>query len=252
VISLVIVSHSAKLAEGVAELARSMGGEELAIGIAGGLDGPGEALGTDPLKVLQAIDQVYSEEGVLILMDLGSAVLSAEMALELMPPDRRANVMLCEAPIVEGAVVAAAQIRAGSSLTRVASEALRALTAKITHLRGPVEPQPKSSSDEQGSGGGTENQLVIRLRVQNRVGLHARPAARFVQTLQPFELDNVQVRDLTTGGGPVNARSITSVIALNVRQGHEILVSASGSEAGVALDALCKLVAANFGDQEEE
>ena len=85
-IGIVIVSHSAKLAEGVVELARGMGGPDLLIRAAGGLDLPGQPLGTDPMIVLAAIEQVYSEEGVLVLMDLGSAVLSAEMALGLLPP----------------------------------------------------------------------------------------------------------------------------------------------------------------------
>ena len=85
VIGIVIVSHSAKLAEGVLELARGMAGEDVKIAIAGGMALPGQPLGTDPGLVLQAIATVYSEDGVVVLMDLGSAVLSTEMALDMLP-----------------------------------------------------------------------------------------------------------------------------------------------------------------------
>jgi phosphocarrier protein FPr len=252
-VGLVIVAHSAKLAEGVAELARAMGGEELLIRTAGGLDLPNSPLGTDPMMVLAAIDQVYSDDGVIVLMDLGSAVLSAEMALDLMPAERRAGVVLCEAPLVEGAVAAAAQARLGSSLEQVVSEARRALEAKTGHLGQSLSSSQNSNlfSGRDGSGGGVGAQGEIRLQVQNRVGLHARPAALFVQTLQPFKLSKVLISNLTTGGGPVNARSLTSVLALNVRKGNEILIAASGPDAGAALDALRELAAANFGDKEE-
>ena len=89
VIGLVLVSHSARLAEGVAELAAQMAGPDLAIAVAGGLDLPGKPLGTDAALVAQAIEHAWSPDGVLVLMDLGSAVLSAELALDLLPDERR-------------------------------------------------------------------------------------------------------------------------------------------------------------------
>ena len=71
-----------------------MGGDELRIGVAAGLDQPGQPLGTDATLVMRAIDDVSSADGVLVLMDLGSAVLSAEMALDLLPEERRGRVLL--------------------------------------------------------------------------------------------------------------------------------------------------------------
>src|ERR687897_2691075 len=114
-VGLVIVSHSATLAEGVAELARGRGAE-VPIELAGGIDAPEPALGTDAAQVLEAIERADQGDGVLVLMDLGSAVLSAEMALDLLPEERRERVMLSEAPLVEGAVAAAVAARLGSSL----------------------------------------------------------------------------------------------------------------------------------------
>ena len=118
-VGIVIVSHSHALAEGVAELARQMGGPDVRIETAGGLDLPEHPIGTDAVMVMAAVERAWSPDGVLVLMDLGSAVLSAEMALELLPEERRAGVMLCEAPLVEGAVAAAVTASAGLGLDDV-------------------------------------------------------------------------------------------------------------------------------------
>ncbi|MGH9186952.1 MAG: dihydroxyacetone kinase phosphoryl donor subunit DhaM, partial [Acidimicrobiales bacterium] len=122
-VGIVIVSHSHTLAAGVAELARGMGAEEVKVATAGGLDQPDHPLGTDAALVIQAIDEVWSDDGVLVLMDLGSAVLSAEMALDFLPDDRRAKVLLTDAPLAEGAVAAVVAARVGEPLARVAEEA---------------------------------------------------------------------------------------------------------------------------------
>jgi phosphocarrier protein FPr len=247
VIGIVIVSHSTKLAEGVVELARNMGGAEIAIQAAGGLTTEDGALGTDPMLILNAIEQVYSEDGVLVLMDLGSAILSSEMALEMLPEEKRGKVVLCEAPIVEGAIAAAVQARIGGSIQQVLSEARGALMPKYTHLN-IVVPE---ISQTQASSVSNENLLSIQLTVKNKLGLHARPAARFVQTAGKFPQETILVSNLTTKTGQVNAKSINSVITLGVRQGHQIEVTASGPNARAALDAIKVLAEDNFGDPEE-
>ena len=129
-IGLVIVSHSASLAEGVRELARQMGQGRVPIAVAGGIDDPEHPIGTDAMKVYEAIEAVYSDDGVLVLMDLGSALMSAETALEFLEPERRARVQLCAAPLVEGALAAVVQISVGSSLEAACDEAMGALAAK--------------------------------------------------------------------------------------------------------------------------
>jgi phosphocarrier protein FPr len=247
-IGLVIVSHSAKLAEGVVELARGMAGPEVPLAATGGLALPDQPLGTDAGLVLQAIEQVHSDDGVLVLMDLGSAVLSAEMALEMLSPEQRARVRLCEAPLVEGAIAAAVQARLGSSLDQVIAEARGALASKIVHLGPPpssLQPSPAQVDEGQGA------KVALRLVVSTRLGLHARPAARFVQTAARFPEVDIRVNNLTTGRGPVSAKSINAVTTLGVRQGHEIQITASGLEAEAALAALRLLAEDNFGDAPE-
>jgi PTS hybrid protein len=123
-VSLVIVSHSQKLAEGVAELAAQMANGKTVIAAAGGaIDG---SLGTSVDKVLEALSKAESAEGILVLVDLGSAGMAVEMALESLPNGQRERVQVSSAPLVEGAVIAAVEASIGSSLEDVAKAAASA------------------------------------------------------------------------------------------------------------------------------
>lgn len=244
-VGVVIVSHSFTLAEGVAELARGMGAEEVKIATAGGLDGPDHPLGTDATRVMQAIDDAWSEDGVLVLMDLGSAVLSAEMALDFLPDDRRGQVLLCDAPLVEGAVAAVVAARLGEPLGRVADEARGGLAPKSAHLGEPEGPVPVAAPAGAAPPAGPERQVVVL--VDNPHGLHARPAARLVQTAGWFDAE-VTVENVTAGRGPVPARSLNAVATLGVRQGEEIRVRARGPAADDVVAAVADLAANHFGD----
>ncbi len=135
-VGIVVVSHSARLAEGVLELARQMAGPDVAIEVAGGLEVPG-TLGTSAPLIAAAIERAWSPEGVLVLMDLGSAVLSAECALDLLGAAQRERVLLSEAPLVEGAVIAAVAASVGGTLAEVAGQARQALAPKAAHVGKP-------------------------------------------------------------------------------------------------------------------
>ena len=225
-----------------------MGGEEVALTAAGGTDEE-DALGTDAMRVLAAIEEAYSEDGVLVLMDLGSAVMSAEMAVEMLEEDRRNRVLLCEAPLVEGAVAAATAAKLGRSLEEVASEARGGLIGKQTHLG--VEPEVADhrvqEPDADTSGPPVEASIVV----QNPLGLHARPAARFVRSAGEHDA-RVDVANVTTGRGPVDATSLNALTTLGVVQGNEIHVRAWGPDAETAVKAIEALAADNFGDPVNE
>ena len=244
-IGLVIVSHSASLAEGVVELAREMGGAAVAVEAAGGMADPPGAIGTDAELVRQAIARAASPDGVLVLMDLGSAVMSAEMAVEMgaMEPDGP-PVLLCEAPLVEGAVAAAARAGAGAGLQEAAAEARAALAMKASQL-GIAEPVPAGAPAATEPGAPADAEL--RVQVVNELGLHARPAARVVQTAARFDA-RVEIVDATSGRGPADGRSLTALVTLGVQRGHTLLLRASGPQAAAALEALRALAAKGFGD----
>ncbi len=132
-VGLVIVSHSARLAEGVAELAGQMAQGKVAIAVAGGAsDG---SLGTSVEKIIGALHQVDGPEGILVLLDLGSAVMATEMAVEAFAQGQRHRIVISPAPLVEGAVIAAVEASIGNSLEEVAEAAASAYTLPKLHSR---------------------------------------------------------------------------------------------------------------------
>ncbi|MEH2239044.1 phosphoenolpyruvate--protein phosphotransferase [Nostoc sp.] len=243
-IGIVIVSHSKQLALGVRELAAQMVQGQVSIAVAAGIEDPENPLGTDPIQVYEAIASVFSDDGVLVLMDLGSALLSAEMAIEFLPEAQQQKVYLCEAPLVEGAIAAVVAAAAGSDIHQVMAEARGALLAKATQLGVVSSPlsvvTPTTTNVESPT-------PEIRLIVSNRLGLHARPAAQFVATAARFQ-SQILVQNLTRNTELVRGDSINQVTTLGVRQGHELVITATGSDADEALAALQALFANNFGE----
>jgi phosphoenolpyruvate-protein phosphotransferase/dihydroxyacetone kinase phosphotransfer subunit len=235
VVGLVIVSHSAALADGVVELAREMGGGDVHVEAAGGLDDG--SVGTDAARVQAAIERAMSADGVLVLMDLGSALMSAEMATELLGDADR--VLLSEAPLVEGAVAAAAVARGGASLEQVAAEARGALAMKASQL-GTEEPAPGDAP------AAAPADAEVRLPVVNEIGLHARPAALVVELASRFDAD-LRLRKAGRSG-EVSARSLTGLMTLGARLGDELVAAASGPQAAEALTALETLAREGFGE----
>ena len=116
-VGIVIVSHSPKVAEGTADMVRQMVGDEVPLAWCGG--NPDGGLGTSVEAIMQAIDRAWSEAGVAILVDLGGAETNSEMAVEMLPEERAGRVVVCNAPIVEGAVIAATEASGGASLEMV-------------------------------------------------------------------------------------------------------------------------------------
>ena len=184
-IGIVIVSHSALLAQGVLEIVEQMVQERVPLAAAGGTDIAEAPIGTDPFKVLAAIDSVYSDAGVLVLMDLGSALMSAEAALDMLPPERRSHVVLCEAPLVEGAVAAAVRAMTGGSLQEVLDDARVAYASKVAQLTSllhlpateAVAQQAATAAGIAGMEAGIGGARLLTIVVPNRLGLHARPRA---------------------------------------------------------------------------
>ncbi len=246
-VGIVIVSHSKQLALGVRELAAQMVQGKVPLAVAAGIEDPENPLGTDPIQVYEAIASVFSDDGVLVLMDLGSALMSAEMALEFLPEAQRQKVYLCEAPLVEGAIAAVVAAAAGRDIQQVITEARGALVAKATQLGVVSSPLSVISSNTQPTTNTEFPTKEIQLIVSNRLGLHARPASQFVATVARFK-SQIQVRNLTRNTEAVRGDSINQVTTLGVRQGHELLITATGSDADEALAALQALFATNFGE----
>jgi dihydroxyacetone kinase phosphotransfer subunit len=116
-VGIVIVSHSADVARGTAEMVRQMVGDEVPLGFCGG--DPAGGLGTNVESIMAAIDSAWSEKGIAIVVDLGGAETNSEMAIEMQPRERQGRIVVCNAPIVEGAVMAATEASGGAALEDV-------------------------------------------------------------------------------------------------------------------------------------
>ncbi|MFC7430470.1 MULTISPECIES: dihydroxyacetone kinase phosphoryl donor subunit DhaM [unclassified Agrococcus] len=225
-VGLVVVSHAARIAEGIVELAGQMAGD-VAIVAAGGTDDGG--IGTSFDRVMAALGEADSGDGVVVLCDLGSAVLTAETALDLLDDDARERVAIADAPIVEGAVAAAVAAQAGDSLADVLAAARSANGAAA-----PAEAAPEQPAVADGDAPSRT------LRLVNASGLHARPAADLVQLAATFD-----ARVLVDG---VDARSMLRILALGLDRGDTVTVSATGSQAQEAVDAVAALVERGFDE----
>ena len=175
-------------------------------------------------------------------MDLGSAVLAAETALELLSEEERAGVRLCPAPLVEGAVAAAVQIAAGADLEQCSGRPPR---------RWPPRPgicsAPRRPFRRPGPAPPAADFLEATVTLRNTHGLHLRPAARLVRAAAGFRAE-VLVGRPASGQPPVPAASLNAVATLGLGQGEQVLFRARGPEARQALDALCRLAAERFGE----
>ena len=221
-VGIVLVSHSSKLAEGLAELAAQMA-PDVTILPAGGLsDG---SIGTDYDEVVAATQRADSGDGVVLLYDLGSAQMTAELAVESLADPSAA--IVADGPLVEGAIAAAVAAQSGQDRKAVAEAAAAA-------------GMPEDLALSEVTADGDE----IELELHNDVGLHARPAALLVRALSEFDAE-VTVR---LGEQEADAKSVLALMSLGARQGDRIRLRASGPQASAALTKAKELVDGNFGE----
>ncbi|MHA6512599.1 dihydroxyacetone kinase phosphoryl donor subunit DhaM [Tessaracoccus sp. Z1128] len=249
-VGIVVVSHSRALAEAAVELAMQMVHEAPSpVAIAAGM--PDGGLGTDATAVAAAVAEVDRGDGVVIFVDMGSALMSAEMGVEFAGVE---NVRILAAPFVEGLTAGLVRAVGGASLADVAEEAESALTPKLMALGrasspdeqaagGPASASPELSGDgPDGADGVASGEAVL----VNETGLHARPAALFVAEARRFDAD---VRISNADIGPVKAASSIGLATLNARKGDVLRLTATGPQAREAVDALVTLISAGFGEK---
>jgi multiphosphoryl transfer protein len=225
-VRIVLVSHSAQLARGVAELAAQMA-PDVDLVAAGGSDDGG--LGTS-FDLISAALAGPPAAGVVVLYDLGSALLTTETALEFMDPDDAARVEVVDAPLVEGALAAATTAHAGADRAAVAAAAAAAGGAPAE--QGVAAAPPADA-------------LHREVVLPNPLGLHARPAAEVARALSGLA---ARVRVGRPDGPAADLRSVLDVVKLALRGGQTVLVSASGADAERALAAVIGLIEGGFGE----
>ena len=225
-VRLVVVSHSEKIADGAAELAAQMAPDVVILPAGGTDDG---RLGTSLEKVMAALEQAAGGDGgVVVLTDLGSAVMTAESAVEFLPdPD---SVLLADAPLVEGLVAAAVAAQAGADArgVRQAAEAVR---------RAPAPEAPEAPAEAEMSG---PPEAAGDFELVNQAGMHARPAAKIAGGLAGMDAE------VTVNG--VDGASMTGLMTLGAGRGSVLHIEAWGPDAAKAVKYVGGLVEAGFGE----
>lgn len=248
-VGLVIVSHSATLAKGVCELAGQMAGD-VRLAPAGGTDDGG--IGTSLEKIQAGIAETDQGDGAVLLTDLGSAVMTAEMALEFLDPEQQQRVRMANAPLVEGAVAAAVTAQTGGTVAEVMAAAE---SAGASYAGGTAAPDSSSAASSAGAAGGPaadsaqgasgnaasgEGEVSGAWTLVNPMGLHARPAAAVAQLLADLDAE------ITVNG--VDGKSVMMLMTLGLRPGETLSATATGPDAERAIDLLGAQVRNGFGE----
>ncbi|MFC9353802.1 dihydroxyacetone kinase phosphoryl donor subunit DhaM [Arthrobacter sp. NPDC057013] len=242
-VRIVVVSHSDKIADGAVELAAQMAPDVMMVPAGGTSDG---RIGTSMEKVMAALETAAGGDGVVVLTDLGSAVMTAESAMEF--SDGSTPVLLADAPIVEGLVAAAVAAQGGASVhaVRRAAEATHGYPASRPKAEdhqpagvqggggadyGPAadEPAPPATPDASGD-----------FKLVNLAGMHARPAAKIAGGLSALDAE------VTVNG--VDGASMTGLMTLGAGQGSVLHVEAYGPDAERAVAYVAGLVNDGFGE----
>ena len=229
-VGLVLVSHSAEIAHGLVQLAGQMAPRVSVVG-AGGTDDGG--LGTSFDQITAALATADTGAGVVVLCDLGSAVLTADLARDLLDDAMQQRVRIVDAPLVEGAVAAAVAAEIGGDLVAVAAAAAAAGRVWAEDVAAP--------DDDSRSAEPADPATVTRtVTLVNRDGLHARPAADFVRLASTFDAQiSVNGQDAT---------SLLGIMGLGLTTGRAAELVATGEQAQQAVDALAELIESGFGE----
>ncbi|UAJ78055.1 HPr family phosphocarrier protein [Leifsonia sp. ZF2019] len=236
-VGIVFVSHSVLLADGAVALAAQMA-PSVRLVAAGGTDYDG--IGTSFAKVMAGVGEADTGSGVVVISDLGSALLTAETVLDMLGDDERARVRVVDVPFVEGGIAASVSAETGADLAAVAAAAETARTAwageaQAAEAASPA-PAPEAAPASVGADGPYEREVLVR----NPQGLHARPAADFVKLANTFPAK------VTVNGK--DAKSLLGVMSLGLTAGSTARIASDDPAGTDAVDALVALVETGFGE----
>ena len=242
-VGVVFVSHSARIAEGLVDLARQMAPSAALVAAGGTDDG---RIGTSFDLVSAGIGEADSGAGVVVLCDLGSAILTAETALDFLDDDTRARVRIVDAPLVEGGVAAAVSAESGDDLERVvaAAESARGGAAAGAGESPDATSAKVGATDTSGAGdaatAASAHVYSRMVTLVNADGLHARPAAELVKLASTFP------QKVTVNG--TDAKSLLSIMSLGLTKGATVEIASDDPAGGGAVEAIAALAESGFGE----
>lgn len=233
-VGVVFVSHSQQIAAGLVDLARQMA-PTATLAAAGGTDDG--RIGTSFDLVSAAITDADAGEGVAVLCDLGSAILTAETALDFLDDEMRERVRIVDAPLVEGGVAAAVSAESGDGLD--------AVVAAAESARGGAEPvgavaEATVGADAASPGSSAASGYSRSITLVNADGLHARPAAELVKLASGF------TQKVTVNG--TDAKSLLGIMSLGLTKGATVEIASGDPDGRDAVDAVAELAESGFGE----
>ncbi|MBV7363073.1 HPr family phosphocarrier protein [Actinomycetaceae bacterium TAE3-ERU4] len=267
-IGIVVVSHSAPLAqESVNLVSEMLGGQKLNLLCAAGAEG-GTTFGTDAALISQKIEEADTGDGVLVLVDLGSALMSTEMACEFLDPELAQRVKVSPAPLIEGLTAAAVAAVGGADLIRAAKAADEAYSAKrrdvlaLGQWCAAVDNTDCSPNADTSNGANKaelkdssvlaekflpaeDDSITAEIIVNDPDGLHARPASLLAATLGKFDAEIYASVPGEEEDG-VDATSLMQLMGLGIKGGQTVALRACGEQAQEALDAARDLAERDF------
>jgi len=233
-VGVVFVSHSARIAEGLVELARQMAPSAALVAAGGTDDG---RIGTSFDLVSSGIAEADSGAGVVVLCDLGSAILTTETALDFLDDETRERVRIVDAPLVEGGVAAAVAAESGDDLAQVVSAAESARGAGAGAADFELAQEAEASATAPVASAQAHSRTVTLV---NADGLHARPAAELVKLASTFG------PKVTVNG--TDAKSLLSIMSLGLTKGATVEIASDDPEGGAAVEAIAALAESGFGE----
>ncbi len=242
-VSLIFVSHSYELAKTTAEYIKKVTNTtDVKISFSGGSGEDNKELGTDAVEVFNAIEDVYSDDGVIIFCDLGSALISSELAISMLDEEKSANVRMTSAPFIEGGINAAIQSSLGKNIDEVINESLESLTPKISYVKDKIDYTFNSENAETIE---FKDYIKGEYKILLENGFHARPVFMFINIIANSKSE-VYISNKTKHKPPVSADSVTKVTLLNIEYGDIMEIYAKGPDAEQVLERFEYLVNGKF------
>lgn len=242
-VSLIFVSHSYKLAEITAKYIKDTVKANIKISFSGGMRNNHKEFGTDAYEILNALKNVYSDDGVIIFCDFGSALTNSELALSMLDDEEKSqNVRITSAPFIEGGINAALESSLGKSIDEVINASLNSLTSKISYVK---DTSNYTFNNKIPKDTELKDYIKGEYKILLENGFHARPVFMFINIIANSKSD-VYISNKTKHKPPVSADSVTKVTLLNIEYGDIMEIYAKGPDAEEVLSKFEYLVNGKF------
>lgn len=240
-VSLIFVSHSNELAEATSKYIKEITKSKTSIAFCGGIGIDKKEFGTDPIDILNTIEEVYSADGVIIFCDMGSALISSQLSISMLDENKQQNVKITSAPFIEGGVIASIQASLNKNINDIILESLESLSGKKSY----VEYEKDLQNNQNNSDGKYDNLLKDYIKQEYKItlinGFHARPIFQLIN-IATNSKSSVYIANKTKNKGPIQADNITKITLLNIEHNDIMEVYAKGPDTNDVFNNIQELI----------